>query len=181
MSAPLTLLESNALSEKDAIAFIDLEASGLGPRSWPIEVGWCFPEGIASAFLIQPHEDWPLDEWDKRAEALHGIAYDDLAKKGANIKDICGKLNNALAGKIVYSDAPDWDGFWLFRLFQAAKMRQRFTLFDFGDLLRRIAGDTLWTISERANEVHPHNHRAGDDVRHMLAVYQLALAAEKNH
>ena len=168
------------MPEENAIAFIDLEASGLGPKSWPIEVGWCFPQGLASSFLVRPDDSWPRSEWDDRAEALHGISIGEIEDKGVPIKALCEKLNSVLAGKIVYSDAPDWDGFWLYRMFDAAHLRQRFTLFDFGDLLRRIAGDGLWEISERANRLHPHSHRASDDVRHMLTVYQLALASAKS-
>ena len=31
-----------SLEEGLGVAFIDVEASGLGPYSWPIEVGWGF-------------------------------------------------------------------------------------------------------------------------------------------
>jgi len=173
-------IERLSLSEDDTIAFIDLEASGLGPQSWPIEVGWCLPEGAAHAFLIRPDDEWPRDQWDDQAEALHGIAYRELEKSGAPVRDVCNWLNKALGGKTVYSDAPDWDGFWLLRLFQAGDVRQQFALFDFGAFLRKLAGVEVRKISDRANAVHPHRHRASDDVRHMRAVYELALSAAEN-
>lgn len=156
------------------IAFLDLEASGLGPRSWPIEVGWGFCGAPAEAILIEPHAAWPLDQWDKNAEALHGISYDTVTKVGRPAKEVCERLNGALASAEVYSDAPDWDGFWLLRLYKAGGVEQAFELRDFERLLAPMVGGDLRAVSREAEKTHPHNHRAGDDVSHMLAVYKIA-------
>ena len=101
------------------IAFIDLEASGLGARSWPIEVGWCFTGGKPQSFLIKPASDWAMEAWDEKAHALHGVARKVLDMQGEELKTVCTALNAALTGHTVYSDAPDWDGFWLYRLFES--------------------------------------------------------------
>ncbi|WDI33215.1 hypothetical protein PUV54_08400 [Hyphococcus flavus] len=156
------------------IAFIDLEASGLGAKSWPIEAGWCFLSGNPQALLIKPHATWPLDQWDEAAFALHGVAYDDLLKAGVAIEEVCTALNEALAGKKVYSDAPDWDGFWFYRLFQAAGVRQEFVLRDFYDVFRNTPKEILKSIVEEANKNAPRAHRAVPDVLHMRALYELA-------
>ena len=161
----------------EPIAFLDLEASGLGPKSWPIEVGWGLVDGAVQSLLIRPSDDWPRDQWDTAAEALHGIKFNELTKNGRPIADVCAQLNAALAGKIVYSDAPDWDGFWLFRLFDAGGVRQEFALRDFAELLRNLVIDDIFALSVEAEKTHPHNHRAHDDVRHMHQVYKLALKA----
>ncbi len=156
------------------VAFIDLEASGLSARSWPIEVGWCFAGGAPKAMLIQPDEAWSLDDWNPAAEALHGIAYDDLMKEGVAADKVCERLNNALAGKLVFSDAPDWDGFWLYRLFQAAKKRQRFIVSDFSSIFRSAPPEDVDRYIAEAERVAPRTHRAIPDVLHMRALYELA-------
>ena len=157
-------------------AFIDLEASGLGPASWPIEVGWCFPDEPPEALLIQPADDWPDDAWDHQAEALHGISRKTLRKEGQGILDVCERLNKVLEKVDVYSDAPDWDGFWLYRLFSAAGTKQVFKLKDFGDLLSSFAPEKVSAAISAATRTAPHRHRAREDVLHMNAVYAAVAA-----
>ena len=161
------------------IAFIDLEASGLGPNSWPIEVGWGYPGAAPAACLIKPDEAWTLDAWSQEAEALHGITSTELIKAGESAPIVCKQLNAALKGCLVYSNAPDWDGFWLYRLFSAGKLKQEFDLLDF-----RLAFDALGValtpaMFDEANKIAPHIHRAAADVSHMQAVYRLAQRAQK--
>lgn len=158
------------------IAFIDLEASGLGASSWPIEVGWCFPNTEPETYLIAPAEDWPDEAWDKQAEALHGVSQSMLHKKGQPIDQVCRRLNEALDGVDVFSDAPDWDAFWLYRLFSAAGEKQGFGLKDFGELLREFTSESVSAAISNASKTTPHRHRAREDVLHMQAIYKLAAA-----
>lgn len=158
------------------IVFLDLEASGLGPASWPIEVGWCFVSGRPSAVLIRPDESWPDSAWDPAAEALHGLAQKKLERRGAAAAEVCTKVNAALEGADVYSDAPDWDSFWLYRLFSAAKMRQAFQLRDFAELFDHLPPEKFHAAKEAATKKSPHKHRAKDDVLHMRALYKLSGA-----
>ena len=109
-----------------APAFIDLEATGLSADSWPIEIGWAFQDGDAAATLIKPDDAWPEKAWSADAEALHGIGLDLLNAEGRACADVCDMANDALAGRDVYSDAPDWDGFWLMRLFKAGRSEDAF-------------------------------------------------------
>lgn len=155
------------------IAFIDLEASGLGADSWPIEVGWCFPEGAPCAHLIRTAPDWKDAAWDPKAEALHGVAREELARAGAAPEDVCDALNGALGGVKVYSDAPDWDGFWLYRLYQAARMRQAFELWDFRDLFAHLSYEQICAVRAQASAVAPHCHRAAADVLHMQTLFTM--------
>ncbi len=158
------------------IAFLDLEASGLGAASWPIEVGWCFEGGEPETMLIRPADDWSQDAWDKNAEALHGLTFDSLRASGLPIGEVCNRLNQALEGVAVYSDAPDWDGFWLYRLFAAARVRQRFSLSDFGDLFSGLTPETIAAAVGKAKIAAPHRHRAREDVLHMKTIFNLATA-----
>lgn len=157
------------------IAFIDLEASGLSARSWPIEVGWCFAKGDPTALLIKPSPDWSIDEWSRDAEALHGVTHKKITSKGADPKVVCETLNSALAGIDVYSDAPDWDGFWLYRLFQSAKIRQNFKLSDLNLLFRSMQPDKLSAILIEAERLAPRKHRAAADAVHMRTIFELAF------
>ncbi len=157
------------------IAFIDLEASGLGARSWPIEVGWCRPDGAPQSFLIKPAPHWEMDAWDEKAEALHGVTPAVLDQRGDMPKAICAALNAALTGLTVYSDAPDWDGFWLYRLFEAGGVKQAFVLSEFSEILCNIAPAALGGLVAQASKIAPHRHRTNDDVLHMKALYELAV------
>ena len=156
------------------IAFIDLEASGLSARSWPIEVGWCFADGGVQTFLIKPASEWSLNDWSAQAQSLHGIPHETLLKEGIEAGEACDKLNASLGGKIIYSDAPDWDGFWLYRLFQAGKKRQRFIVSDFASLLRDVPPEHIGPMVTAAELRAPRRHRAAPDVLHMRMLYQLA-------
>ncbi|NWG72054.1 MAG: hypothetical protein HXY23_10665 [Parvularculaceae bacterium] len=155
-------------------AFIDLEASGLSASSWPIEVGWAFEFGPPRSLLIRPDDSWPQSAWSADAERLHGVTRADLDRDGRSARETAEALNDALAGLSVWSDAPDWDGFWLFRLFQAAQVKQQFTLNDFGKLMRPLAGAREEAALRRAAQISPRRHRAGPDAKHLQTVYALA-------
>ncbi len=160
------------------IAFIDLEASGLSAGSWPIEVGWCFPGGEPRSLLIKPAPEWDMAAWDEKAEKLHGVKREMLEQKGDAPQSVCVALNEALQGRVVYSDAPDWDGFWLYRLFKAGGVRQAFVLTDFGELFAGISQDRLDGLVAKAAETAPHRHRTDEDVLHMKTLYALAVESD---
>ncbi len=161
-------------------AYIDLEASGLGDRSWPIEIGWAINGGEPESFLIRRHEDWPLAAWDPKAEELHGLSIEVLHEDGLDVVGACKRLNDALAGLTVYSDAPDWDGYWLYRLHTTARMRQTFKLAHFAELMPEISLTDKLMLVAKTNALAPHTHQAADDVRHMQVLHALAVIYEKN-
>ncbi|MEM9421081.1 MAG: hypothetical protein AAF986_01020 [Pseudomonadota bacterium] len=158
------------------VAFIDVEASGLGPNSWPIEVGWVFATGEARAVLIRPADNWSMTAWEKSAEALHGISPPTLVTSGRGALDVALILNAALGGAAVYSDAPDYDSFWLFRLYDAAGVKPNYRLKDLGDLLRPLWDRQPRELVDLASEEAPHTHRAAADVLHLQVMYRLARA-----
>lgn len=156
------------------IAFIDLEASGLGAKSWPVEVGWAFAEGDARGMLIRPDNSWSDDAWDPAAQRLHGLERAELERDGASAAAVCKAMNAALADAEVHSDAPDWDGFWLFRLFSAGGIKQAFALHDFGRLIRPLAGAREPDLQQRAARIAPRRHRAAADALYLRSLYILA-------
>lgn len=98
---------------------LDIEASGLGPDSYPIEIAWCSLDGEQSwSALINPEtaENW--DDWDDYAEsAIHGISRDQLRREGSDAVAVARELEKRLGGEEVFSDAVDFDDFWLRRIF----------------------------------------------------------------
>ena len=58
---------------------IDIEASGFGRRSYPIEVGYVLPDGRAVCMLIRPAVEW--EHWDESAARTHGITRATLRKR----------------------------------------------------------------------------------------------------
>jgi hypothetical protein len=158
------------------LAFIDLEASGLGPRSWPIEVGWAFEDGSGGSLLISPAPEWPIDAWDPAAERLHGITPKMLSDLGLTAGAACDRLAAALAGCDVYSDAPDWDGFWLMRLFEAAGRKPAIRLGEFSRLMPVLSADARRALLAKADRLAPRRHRAAEDALHLVTLYRLAAS-----
>jgi hypothetical protein len=94
--------------------FLDIEASGFGAGSYLIEVGCVMPDGQAICCLVRP-----LDEWQHRdaaAEAIHHITRDVLLQHGLPVDDVVDRLEDALRGREVFSDARGNDYAWLSRL-----------------------------------------------------------------
>lgn len=163
------------LGDDARVAFIDLEASGLSARSWPIEVGWAFRTGAPTSLVIRPHASWKEGDWDPKAENLHGLTRAVIERDGLAPEAVAAAVNEALADAMVYSDAPDWDGFWLYRLFSAAGVKQGFTVLDFNRFLRPLAGAREDKVLQKAAQTAPRLHRAGADAKHLQTVYALAL------
>lgn len=99
--------------------FIDFEASSLSKKdSYPIEVGWVFEDGREAAYLIKPAPAWI--EWDKAAEAVHGISREVLLRDGTPHDVVCDRLVAALNDDVIYASSPSWDGHWLSMLLRGA-------------------------------------------------------------
>ncbi|MFC3852680.1 hypothetical protein ACFOSD_07530 [Salinispirillum marinum] len=151
-------------------AILDIEASGFGKGSYPIEVGVALPDGSVSSFLIKPHPDWT--HWSQDAEALHGISQEYLHAHGATPREVAERLNILLEGQTVYSDGWGVDSSWLSLLFYYAGWRQAFQL----DTITRILSEeqlVLWD-STRDTLFKGHDgrrHRAGHDAKMLQETY----------
>lgn len=118
------------------VIFFDLEASGLSAASYPIEVAWKCPEtGDSDNFLINPDTVTAWEYWDEFAEELHGIDLERLQSEGISAVEACLRLNEALSGKTLISDALEFDSFWIRRLFEAGCVKQAFRLSGLDQLL----------------------------------------------
>lgn len=103
---------------------LDIEASGFGQDSYPIEVGVITDSGRRYCRLIKRQQDW--NNWSEEAESLHGISRQLLDKKGVSVGQICYELNKMLKGKTVYSDGWVVDYPWMITLFHAARTEMAF-------------------------------------------------------
>jgi hypothetical protein len=103
---------------------IDVEASGFGGTSYPIEIGVALDDGHKYCSLIQPEPEWT--HWDDEAQRVHRIPRDLLETYGRPGRDVAQTLNELLASRTVYSDGWVVDKPWLATLFHAARLEMRF-------------------------------------------------------
>lgn len=152
-------------------AIIDLEASGFGRGSYPIEVGIALADGSVHALLIKPADGW--DHWDEKAQAIHGITRDYLQEHGKTPREVAIFLNDLCSGLTLYSDAWSFDSSWLGRLFDEAEIIQRFKL----DTLTRLLSEddmAVWSDTKDAmvKQLGLEMHRAANDVMLLRETYK---------
>jgi hypothetical protein len=97
---------------------IDIEASGFGADSYPIEIGLIDDKGNRYCSLIKPQPEWT--HWSESAEAVHGISRKEIETHGKDPREIAIEINRRLEGKTAYSDGWALDYPWLRKLFYAA-------------------------------------------------------------
>ena len=149
---------------------IDLEASGFGRGSYPIEVGFALENREIYSFLIKPEADWT--HWSDEAEEIHGISREQLDAEGMCIEDIALKLNDMLRGQTLYSDAWSFDSSWIGRLFDSAGIVQRFRIETINKLLKPEQVE-FWHPTKEAvlQELGLKAHRAAIDVQVLQETY----------
>ncbi len=69
--------------------FLDIEASGFGAGSYPIEVGCVLPDGRTLCCLVRPPERWR--HWDAGAESVHRITRDLLMRHGLPVEEVVAR------------------------------------------------------------------------------------------
>ncbi|MBK1669203.1 hypothetical protein CKO28_14290 [Rhodovibrio sodomensis] len=106
------------------LAFVDLEASGLGPCSYAIEIGWALvgPDlsVTSDSRLIRPDEYLKrYGQWEPEAERVHGIEWATLEREGVDRAAAVTAYLDAVDGaKMVLSDAPATDAQWISELLE---------------------------------------------------------------
>lgn len=143
---------------------IDVEASGFGRGSYPIEVGYVRPDGQGWCSLVKPSEDW--QHWDEQAQSVHGIARELLERHGRSPLEVARQLNQDLEGLTVYTDAWGNDMPWLHKLHDAADLPMRYRLAPVAQLLHDEHLPALGTLRKEAFQVLGiARHRASSDAR----------------
>ena len=160
----MTRFVREKMTRFDTPNIIDVEASGFGRGSYPIEVGIAMADGSRHNYLVAPARNW--DHWDDSAEALHGISRETLRAHGRPVRDVAWRLNKLLSSQKVYSDAWAYDMSWLGKLYDAANMQQDFMIGDIAELMnenqRRCWQDTKNAVIK---EIGVQRHRASGDAR----------------
>jgi DNA polymerase III epsilon subunit-like protein len=150
---------------------IDIEASGFGRGSYPIEVGWVLADGSARCFLVRPAPHWT--HWDEAAERVHGITRSALAAHGRPPRSVAEQLNADLAGGVAYCDGWAHDYPWLAALFDEAELVPAFKLDAAARLLDAAALDRLGPARDAArHEMGVQRHRASNDARALQRALQ---------
>jgi hypothetical protein len=169
---PHAALASTALNLPTVL---DVEASGFGRNSYPIEVGFVLPDGHTFCTLIRPLEHWT--HWDAQAALTHHIPRTLLHTRGQSVDEVAHKLNADLRGQTVYSDGWANDYSWLGALFDAADMTPAFRLENLRVLLTEAEAERWHQIKAQiAAERGAQRHRASSDAR----LLQLTFARLRN-
>jgi hypothetical protein len=170
------------------IVFLDFEASSLGKRGFPIEVGCAAEEGSIYGALIRPAPGW--EEWSADAERVHGIAKDRLLREGTPHNEVAAHMVAMLAGHDLFASAPSWDGHWLSLLLRASGLprhtlrlrgvaearvtaaRAAFAAAGMADHVSEERVDHIIAAAAEAASVTAPAHRALDDAQRELWIWQ---------
>ena len=154
---------------------IDVEASGLGPESYPIEIGLALEPNQRYCSLIRPVAHWT--HWDNQAESVHGITRDNLLRSGRPLREVASELNQLLGNKVVFSDAWPVDNTWIIELYAAAELEKTFTVSALEMILTEQQID-LWGETRDAVVVDLglERHRASNDSWIIQETYIRTLA-----
>ena len=155
-------------------AIIDVEASGFGRGSYPIEIGVAMSNGDLHCFLIRPPADW--QHWDRNAEQVHGISRAILEQHGRPVDDVAVALNALLWGQTVYSDAWGHDSSWIGKLFDAASSHPRFRILTLRELLSDAQVRCWQQARQQLTAIEAQRHRASNDARLIQQTYALSAA-----
>ena len=156
-------------------AIIDVEASGFGRGSYPIEIGVALENGTTACFLIHPQPQWT--SWDQEAERVHGISRRQLLEHGRPAAEVAAALNHLLHGKTLYTDAWAYDNSWIGKLFDAVDDHPRFRLRSLLDLLDEHQL-RFWqqTRNRLSDEQSGQRHRASSDARLIQRTFEISYA-----
>lgn len=150
---------------------LDIEASGFGPTSYPVEIGLALSSGDKFCSLIRPLPDWT--HWDAHAERMHGVSREVLAVHGKPVLKVAGQLNRLLRDRTVYSDGWVVDQPWLNRLFEAAALPCLFSLSSL-ELILIEPQMAIWHATKDAllRELGAIRHRASIDAYVVQETYR---------
>jgi hypothetical protein len=120
--------------------FVDFEASGIAPDSYPLEVAVVFPGGEYQA-LIKPAPYW--EHWSYDAQDMHGLSRELLINEGQTPLAVAQEMNRLFDGKTLCSDNPA-DCFWLDVLFEAAGIEPTFAVQPIESFVGRDAAGEIY-------------------------------------
>jgi hypothetical protein len=158
---------------------LDVEASGFGRNSYPIEVGFVLPDGHTFCTLIRPQAHWT--HWDEQAARTHHIPRQVLQERGQAVSLVAQRLNADLRGLTVYSDGWANDYSWLGALFDEADMTPAFRLENLRKLLSEAEAEQWHVVKTQITaERGAQRHRASADARLLQLTFQRLRSAAQS-
>lgn len=150
------------LSSMEIPHIIDIEASGFGSSSYPIEIGVVLADGERYCSIIKPDQSWV--HWSLDAEVIHGLTRPILESQGHSISKVASELNRLLSGETIYSDGWVVDKPWLISLFDKAGVGMDFRISSLESILQAEQIE-YWdqTKIQLANQHQIIRHRASND------------------
>ena len=163
--------------------FLDIEASSWAFDSYPIEIAWGSTTDDIKSYLINPSEIESWTDWSSNAEKAHGISKNNLLSDGISPFEMCKILDSHLTGRTIYTDAPDFDGMWLFNLFDGCGIEPiSINVSSFDELMinsyAKSAKNTLRDLKQilrfRSREKNrDRRHRASWDVEYLVRTWEM--------
>lgn len=159
-------------------AFVDVEASGLSRRGYPVEIGWVLADGRTASVLVRPEAAWGEDGWDPAAEAVHGISRAALAAHGLPCPRVAAAMVRDLSAVVAVSDGVAHDTRWIDMVFRAAGTRRPFRIVGADALFARLGlpDGAHEAVFERARAERPPTGRAVGDALHLFHAARIAAA-----
>lgn len=158
---------------------LDFEASSLGTRSYPIEVGVARWSGLGSlveswSTIIRPTSLWIAHgEWSSESEVVHSIKRGHL-DEGISPRDAMAAVNQFVTGKVAFCDGGVHDLRWLAKLANAAETAPAFQLGDW-DALGALLSPAGFAKMVEWLEQNRTPHRAGPDAERLLNAIRVGL------
>lgn len=119
--------------------------------------------------LIRPRSSWSEDLWDPAAEDLPGVSR-PMLDDAPPAHQVAAEVHARIKGRIVVSDAPDFDGCWLELL-----AGERFNVEPFGVLAFKLPNDrAISRLFDRLARMKV-PHRAGPDSARLPKAWLLGL------
>ena len=159
---------------------IDIEASGFGSTSYPIEIGIVLSTNEKYCSLIKPAPGWI--HWSDQAEETHHISRDLLQQRGKPVIQVATELNEFLGNTSVYCDGWVVDKPWLIELFTAARINNSFTISALEFILNEQQMEN-WhkTKDQIIEELSLIRHRASTDAFIIQETYRRTLLCSKTY
>ena len=158
---------------------IDIEASGFGGDSYPIEVGLVLSNGDKFCSLILPVDGWV--HWNNDAEQVHHISRKKLQIYGKPVIQVANELNKLLEGMTLYSDGWVVDKPWLTRLFYASKTEMAFSVSPIEMILSEAQMAVWHEVKDQViTKYNIQRHRASNDAWVIQETYRQTLEMTAN-
>jgi len=149
---------------------IDVESSGTGPGSYPVEIGLAMPDGKTHCFLIKPASQWL--HWDKRNEQVHHISQATLVAAGKDVGTVALALNSILKGEVAFCEKWGMAITWMSLLYYTARVPQMFTIESLHSLARQPKINTWNALRQTiTEEISPQRRRASTDALILQKTY----------